>query len=186
MFQTNGTNYKFWDRVIYIYYIYVFHMMLILSFGKICVCMLKPKTESSKALCYRAVFSSSLFGFRSGARTENALFKFTDDILQCFDIIIKLKLQPSWISVRQAFHCVNHDILLTTLRKYGVNFNAFQWIKSTLRQGTRCLLESWDSFTYIKFKYRCFLRVNFPVLSCRLCSLLMTQQYMFVMSLLMM
>ena len=56
--------------------------------------------------------------------------KFTDDILQCFDsnnVAI-----ASSVDLSKAFNCVNHDILLTKLRRHGINFNALQWIKSYL------------------------------------------------------
>ena len=46
------------------------------------------------------LLSSSQFGFRSGASTEQALLKFSDDILTCL-IRIKLQLQHSWISVKR-------------------------------------------------------------------------------------
>ena len=35
--------------------------------------------------CTNNILSSSQFGFRSGASTERALLKYTDDILKCFD-----------------------------------------------------------------------------------------------------
>ena len=74
------------------------------------------------------ILSSSQFGFRSGASTEHALLKFTDDILQCFDNN-KIAI-ATFMNLSKAFYCVNHDILLTKLIRYDVNFNALQWIKS--------------------------------------------------------
>ena len=44
-------------------------------------------------------WSSSQFGFRSGASTEYAKLKFTDDILKCFDDN-KKGFQHSWISAK--------------------------------------------------------------------------------------
>ena len=76
------------------------------------------------------ILSSSQFGFRSGASTEHALLKFTDDIQQCFDNN-KIAI-ASIMDLSKIFDFVNHDILLTKLRRYSVNFNALQRIKSYL------------------------------------------------------
>ena len=50
---------------------------------------------------------SSKFCFRSGARTEHALLKFTYDILQCFDNN-KIAI-ATLIDLSKAFACVNHE-----------------------------------------------------------------------------
>ena len=36
------------------------------------------------------------------------------------------------MDISKAIDCINHDISLTKLRRYGVNFNALQWIRSYL------------------------------------------------------
>ena len=105
------------------------------------------------------ILSSSQFGFRSGARTENVLLKFSDDILQCFD---KNKIAiATFMDLTKAFHCVNHDILKPKLRRCGINFNALQWIKSYL--SLREPFVSWNqtnSPTLIKFTHGCSPRIN--------------------------
>ena len=65
------------------------------------------------------ILSSSQFGFRSGASTEHALLKFTDDILMCFDDN-KVGI-ATFMNLSKAFDCVDHKILLTKIKRYGVS-----------------------------------------------------------------
>ena len=60
------------------------------------------------------ILSSSQFGFRSGASTEHALLKFTDDILKCFaDNKVEI---ATFMDLNKAFDCVDHKILLTKIK----------------------------------------------------------------------
>ena len=74
--------------------------------------------------------SSSQFGFRSGASTEQALLKFTDDILKCFDDN-KVGI-ATFMDRSKAFDCVDHNILLTKIKRYGVHSTPLRWISSYL------------------------------------------------------
>ena len=76
------------------------------------------------------LLSSSQFGFRSGASTEHALLKFSDDILKLFDQ--KKFAIATFMDLSKAFGCVDHNILLSKLKRYGIHETALQWINSYL------------------------------------------------------
>ena len=59
------------------------------------------------------------FGFRSGASTEHAVLKFTDDIVKCFDDN-KVGI-ATFMDLSKAFNCVDHKILFTEIKRYGVH-----------------------------------------------------------------
>ena len=76
------------------------------------------------------LLSSSQFGFRSGASTEHALLKFSDDILKLFD---QKKVETAtFMDLSKAFVCADHNILLSKLKRYGIHETALQWINSYL------------------------------------------------------
>ena len=59
------------------------------------------------------ILSSSQFGIRSGASTEHAILKFTDDILKCFgDNKVGI---ATFMDLSKAFYCVHHKILLSDM-----------------------------------------------------------------------
>ena len=76
------------------------------------------------------ILSSSQFGFRSRASTEHALLKFTGDILKCFDDN-KAGI-ATFMALSKAFDCVDHNILLTKIKRYGVDSTPLRWISSYL------------------------------------------------------
>ena len=51
----------------------------------------------------------------------------TDDILKCLDNK-KVAIAP-FMDLSEAYDCIKHDILLTKLSSYSVNFNELHWIK---------------------------------------------------------
>ena len=57
------------------------------------------------------LLSASQFGFRSGASTEQALLRFSDDILKLFDQ--KKVAIATFTDLSKAFDRVDHDILLS-------------------------------------------------------------------------
>ena len=76
------------------------------------------------------ILSSSQFLFRSGASTEHALLKFTDDILKCFDDN-KVGI-ATFMDLSKAFDCIDHKILLTKTKRYGVHSTPLRCIRSYL------------------------------------------------------
>ena len=71
---------------------------------------------------------SSQFGFRSDASTE--LLKVSDDILKFFDQ--KKVAIATFMDLSKAFDCVDHNILLSNLKRYDIHETALQWINSYL------------------------------------------------------
>ena len=76
------------------------------------------------------LLSSSQFGFRSGASTEQALLKFSDDFLKLFDQ--KKVAIATFMDLSRAFDCVDHNILLSKLKRYDIHESALKWINSYL------------------------------------------------------
>ena len=76
------------------------------------------------------LLSSYKFGFRSGASTKHALLKFSDDILKLFDQK-KVAIATS-MDLSKAFDCVDHNILLSKLKRYIIHEIPLQWINSYL------------------------------------------------------
>ena len=73
---------------------------------------------------------SSQFGFRSGASIEHAILKFSEDILKSFDQ--KKVAIATCMDLNKAFDCVDHNILLSKFKGYGIYETALQWINSYL------------------------------------------------------
>ena len=67
---------------------------------------------------------SAQFGFRSGASTKHTLLKFSDDRLKLFD----QKKVPiaTFMDLSKALDCVDHNILLSKLKRYGIHETALQ------------------------------------------------------------
>ena len=76
------------------------------------------------------LLSSSQFWFRSGANTEHALLKISDDVLKLF--YQKKVAIATFMDLSKAFDCVNHNILLSKLRRYGIHEAALQCVNSYL------------------------------------------------------
>ena len=65
-----------------------------------------------------------------GASTKHTLLKFSDDILKLFDQ--KKVAIAMFMDLSKAFDCVDHDILLSKLKRYSIHETALQLINSYL------------------------------------------------------
>ena len=83
------------------------------------------------------LLSSFQFVFRSGASTEHAILKFSDDILKLCDQ--KKAAIATFIYLSKAFNCVDPNILLSKFKRYGVHETALQWINSYLSDREHCV-----------------------------------------------
>ena len=71
------------------------------------------------------------FGFRTSSSTEKASYKVTDDILNALNN--RMMVGGIFCDLQKAFNCVNHDILLTKLKFYGITGITHKLIKSYLQ-----------------------------------------------------
>ena len=76
------------------------------------------------------ILYSKQFGFKNGHSTDQAIAHLVHDILKSFDEN-KYTLGV-FIDLSKAFDTVNHYILLTKLKNYGVKHSNFKWFKSYL------------------------------------------------------
>jgi len=70
------------------------------------------------------------YGFRVGMRTDNAIYKLTTEILNAMNN--KLLVGGIFCDLEKVFDCVNHDILLSKLKLYGIGNKDFQLYQSYL------------------------------------------------------
>ena len=69
-------------------------------------------------------------GFRKGKSTISTVAKFTDDILLSMN---KHEFSvASFIDLRKAFDTINHEILLSKLPSFGMNYHIVRWIENYL------------------------------------------------------
>ena len=91
------------------------------------------------AFCIKySIISPRQYGFQQGKSTVDALISLTEDIYSALDN--KLHYLATLIDVKKAFDCVDHQILLTKLERYGVRGIPLRWITSYL-SNRKCYVE---------------------------------------------
>jgi len=65
------------------------------------------------------ILSTEQYGFRIGLRADNATYKLTTEILNVMNN--KLLLRGIFYDLEKAIDCVNHDILLSKMKFYGIS-----------------------------------------------------------------
>ena len=76
------------------------------------------------------ILSTKQYGFRLGLRTDNATYKLTTEILSAMNN--KLLVGGIFFGLEKAFDCVNHDVLLSKLKFYGISDRDLQLYQSYL------------------------------------------------------
>jgi len=101
---------------------------LLTSFSKIFETVMQRRIL--KQLTKYNILSTVKFGFTVGFRADNATYKLTTEILNAMNN--KLLVGGIFCDLEKAFDCVNHDILLSKLKFYGISDKKFQLYQSYL------------------------------------------------------
>jgi hypothetical protein len=95
------------------------------------------------------ILSSQQYGFRSNSSTELASFNLINEILMALNS--KIPVGGIFCDLKKAFDCVNHDVLLSKLKFYGIVRKANALLESYLHDRHQRVVinkrySSWGSF----------------------------------------
>jgi hypothetical protein len=82
-------------------------------------------------LATKNIVTKEQFGFRCNASTEMAIYAFINNVLSSLNN--KLMVGGLFCNLQKACDCVNHDILLSKMKCYGIKDIANKLIESYLR-----------------------------------------------------
>ena len=88
------------------------------------------QTGSLKHLNDYNILSSEQYSFQPGLNTDNATYHLTNEILRALNN--KSLIGGIFCDLEKAFDCVNHNILLSKLKFYGITDNHYKFYKSYL------------------------------------------------------
>ena len=77
------------------------------------------------------LFTSSQFGFRAGMGTREAVLRFVEDVVQCFED--GEYLSATFCDLSKAFDCVQHELLIDKLLRYRFHASSLAMIASYLQ-----------------------------------------------------
>lgn len=92
------------------------------------------------------IVSKTQFGFLRGLDTEAALIKFFNTVSASLDA--SQQVCGVLCDLSKAFDCVNHDILVEKLRKYGIRGRELWWFNSFLKERMQATLINHDNKNY--------------------------------------
>lgn len=84
-----------------------------------------------------SILSDSQYGFKKGVSTVDAFLDYSEFLYQCLDE--KKHVVSVFADFSKAFDTVNHNILLTKLKCYGISVTALNWFKSYLHNRKQCV-----------------------------------------------
>ena len=85
-----------------------------------------------------SLITTKQYGFQHGKSTADALISLTEEIYSALDN--KFHFLAAIIDVKMAFDCVNHNMLLAKLERYGVRGLPLKWLASYLSD-RQCYVE---------------------------------------------
>jgi exonuclease III len=76
------------------------------------------------------ILASEQFGFRPDSTTNNAIYMLVNEILNALNS--KLTVGGIFFDLEKAFDCLNHNILISKLKFYGIHGKTQSWFESYL------------------------------------------------------